>query len=547
MTDLFEFESEEDLVPIVYEGPFVEQGEILFSYDMPDESKEATTKTNDWAGGDLGFDMNTEQPQNFEENEPSFPISNFAPSLSFNNNTIGANAAEDNSMMFTSNSNTNNNASPFTMTPSTNSLSNNSGMSFNSSNFRPNANSGMSSFDEIAALSFSSNAAPTFNNSNNSPGLFVNTNLPALNFNTGGTASFQQPAFNGAASPTSFNTIAAPNFNAGQASPSSFNSNRMSPNFNAGQASPSSFNSAHAPFGFRSNSSGSISFSTQNFHFPTSAYQSDAGQVNNINNISMMQGRVTNDINANFMNVAPLATMNNSNSMSLFSNDDATSASAGYQGYPSLNYTGMPGGLSAQPVRRVRSASSPANIYTVSNFSSVALQQQHFPTKSEAKLSLSADSGGPSYSSSGSNASADEFSDEFSFGDEAAEENELQILEIASKFTLPSSKSPIIEAMAFCAVHNWGISIVHSSDSPEEGARVIFLVKNFSQYCRFSRLICSKRHPTHNEGARIKALRRWFVKFPKKKERKSRESFILEVKPDYSQKVHQMIERYKHD
>jgi hypothetical protein len=171
------------------------------------------------------------------------------------------------------------------------------------------------------------------------------------------------------------------------------------------------------------------------------------------------------------------------------------------------------------------------NMYSVPTFTSALAQQQHlYPIKQE--IPSPGREGRLSYSSSGSTTSTDDFSEgEFSFGEDNSEENELQILEIASKFTLPSSKSPIIEAMAFCAVHNWGISIVHNSDSLEDGARVVLLVKNFSQYCRFSRLICSKRHPTNNEGARIKALRRWFVKFPKKKERKNRESFLLEVKP----------------
>jgi hypothetical protein len=538
MTDLFEFESEEDLVPIVYNGPFEEQGEILFSYDVPDESKEATAKANEWTG-DLGFDMNTEQAQNFES---SYPIADFASN--YNSNAMNVtSAADDSSMMFASNNN-----SPFNI----NSTTNNSMSATNNNNFRPNANSGMSNFEEMP-ISFSSNAVST--TYSKPSGLFVNTNMPlafnSANFNTSpspthfnGTA----PSFNnGSASPNNFNRVAPSFITVGNASPTSFNRalpsfinvgnaspnsfNRAPPNFNTGQASPpTSFNSAAPNFGFRSNSSGNISFSSpNNFHFPQSNFPSSS-DVSSAN-MSMMQGRVSNDFNQNYMNLAPHS-INNSNSMSLFSNDDEMSPSTtGYQTYP-LNYS-MPASLSAPPARRVRSASSPPNIYTVSNFSSVALAQGHShfmdaKSKSDAKLSLSSDSSGPSYSSS---ASADEFSDEFSFGDEVSEENELQILEITSKFTLPSSKSPIIEAMAFCAVHHWGISIVHSSDSPEVGARVIFLVKNFSQYCRFSRLICSKRHPTHNEGARIKALRRWFIKFPKKKERKSRESFILEVKP----------------
>jgi len=149
-------------------------------------------------------------------------------------------------------------------------------------------------------------------------------------------------------------------------------------------------------------------------------------------------------------------------------------------------------------------------------------------------------------SSSGSALSSSrsgEESAEFSFNEES--EDDLKALEFNSKFTLPTSKSPIIEAFAFCAAHNWGVSIIHNfPDTLESHASVLLLVTNFAQYYRFSSAICSKQHPTKDVGARIKALKRWFVNFPQKKERKTKSSFYLEVKPDHAQKVYEMLDKY---
>jgi len=112
-------------------------------------------------------------------------------------------------------------------------------------------------------------------------------------------------------------------------------------------------------------------------------------------------------------------------------------------------------------------------------------------------------------------------------------------------FKLPSSKSPVIETMAYCAVRQWGVSIVtNTPETMDQKAAVVLLVSDFGQYYRFSRTICSKQHPTKDLGARVKALRRWFVHFPKKKERKENSTFYLEVKPSCARKVHEIINKY---
>jgi len=105
-------------------------------------------------------------------------------------------------------------------------------------------------------------------------------------------------------------------------------------------------------------------------------------------------------------------------------------------------------------------------------------------------------------------------------------------------FKLPASKTPIMEAMVVCALNNWGLSVVKSC--PTE---VIFQVSDFDRYYRISRAICSKHRPTEDIGSRVKSLRRWFINFPKKKDRQENPNFLLSVKPSTCKKVHGLIER----
>jgi hypothetical protein len=110
-------------------------------------------------------------------------------------------------------------------------------------------------------------------------------------------------------------------------------------------------------------------------------------------------------------------------------------------------------------------------------------------------------------------------------------------------FKLPASKSPIMEAMVVCALNSWGIDLITNnrptSASPGE---VVFRVNDFNRYYHISRAICSKQRPTDDLGSRIKSLRRWFVNFPKKKDR-NENSFNLTVKPTIAKKVSEIIER----
>jgi len=108
-------------------------------------------------------------------------------------------------------------------------------------------------------------------------------------------------------------------------------------------------------------------------------------------------------------------------------------------------------------------------------------------------------------------------------------------------FKLPASKTPIMEAMVVCALNRWGIEIVKNKKTSNT-AEVEFRVFDFNRYYKISRAICSKHRPTDDLAARIKSLRRWFVAFPKKKDRVEN-SFSLIVKPKIATKVYDIIEK----
>jgi len=110
-------------------------------------------------------------------------------------------------------------------------------------------------------------------------------------------------------------------------------------------------------------------------------------------------------------------------------------------------------------------------------------------------------------------------------------------------FKLPASKSPIMEAMVVCALNGWGIDIIKNTRSVTDLVEVVFQVNDFDRYYRISRSICSKQRPTDDVGSRVKSLRRWFVNFPKKKDRNDNVPFLLVVKPNIAKKVSEIIER----
>jgi len=112
---------------------------------------------------------------------------------------------------------------------------------------------------------------------------------------------------------------------------------------------------------------------------------------------------------------------------------------------------------------------------------------------------------------------------------------------------LAPSKSPIMDALVYCALNNWGIRLLK-----QEGDDIQFEVTNFKMYYKISSKICAKQNPTEDQGSRIKALKRWFPDFPSRRERGILPSpFIITVskgcrKDNKPKKLQEIIDRNRH-
>jgi len=111
---------------------------------------------------------------------------------------------------------------------------------------------------------------------------------------------------------------------------------------------------------------------------------------------------------------------------------------------------------------------------------------------------------------------------------------------------LQASKSPIIDALVYCALKGWGIELIKCQDED-----IQFRLTDFSQYYDRSAQICAKQNPTEDEGSRIKALKRWFPDFPTKRERGRIDgSFVITVQKDKKdnkpKKMHDIIDKTRH-
>jgi hypothetical protein len=93
-----------------------------------------------------------------------------------------------------------------------------------------------------------------------------------------------------------------------------------------------------------------------------------------------------------------------------------------------------------------------------------------------------------------------------------------------SKIKLQASKSPIMDALVYCALKRWGIELIE-----ESGDNIRFRVLDFQLYYKYSALICAKQNPTEDKASRIKALKRWFPDFPTKRAGKIDDPFVITV------------------
>jgi hypothetical protein len=89
--------------------------------------------------------------------------------------------------------------------------------------------------------------------------------------------------------------------------------------------------------------------------------------------------------------------------------------------------------------------------------------------------------------------------------------------------TLPPSKTPCLDALAFCVVMKLGADM--TEEDKEHHTITIFDCDLLLGYIKH---FCPKQNQTSNNEARIKALKRWFNNIPAKKRRS--EVFKIEMK-----------------
>jgi len=118
---------------------------------------------------------------------------------------------------------------------------------------------------------------------------------------------------------------------------------------------------------------------------------------------------------------------------------------------------------------------------------------------------------------------------------------------------LSASKSPIMEALIYCAFNSWGVEIVKQNSEgdwvpdPDFGLNskngvIAFKFSDFDLLSDCLERVNSKNKPTTDPGARIKALKRWFDGIPCVRNRN--DQFVATVKrTEQLSKVKEMIRR----
>jgi hypothetical protein len=102
--------------------------------------------------------------------------------------------------------------------------------------------------------------------------------------------------------------------------------------------------------------------------------------------------------------------------------------------------------------------------------------------------------------------------------------------------TLPPSKTPCLDALAFCVVMKLGADM--TDEDKEHHTITIFDCDLLLGYIKH---FCPKQNQTSNNEARIKALKRWFNNIPAKKRRS--DVFKIEMKPDKRQAIRRIIKK----
>jgi len=101
---------------------------------------------------------------------------------------------------------------------------------------------------------------------------------------------------------------------------------------------------------------------------------------------------------------------------------------------------------------------------------------------------------------------------------------------------LPPSKTPCLDALAFCLIMKLGADI--TEEDKEKHTITIYDCFRLLSYIKH---FCPKQNQTSNNEARVKALKRWFNGIPAKKRRT--EVFKIEMKPDKRQAIKRIIKK----
>jgi hypothetical protein len=117
-------------------------------------------------------------------------------------------------------------------------------------------------------------------------------------------------------------------------------------------------------------------------------------------------------------------------------------------------------------------------------------------------------------------------------------------LDFEDDYKLPPSKTPIIDAIIYCAIKGEGITIESRDQS-----KILFKVTDYESFYEKQKQVCSKQNPTDDESSRIKTIQRWFKNFPTKKERSKTNQNIFyfsvekSVSEDKFRKIGKIMER----
>eukprot|EP01128_Nolandella_sp_AFSM9_P011864 TRINITY_DN876_c0_g5_i1.p1 TRINITY_DN876_c0_g5~~TRINITY_DN876_c0_g5_i1.p1 ORF type:complete len:434 (-),score=70.25 TRINITY_DN876_c0_g5_i1:31-1332(-) len=90
------------------------------------------------------------------------------------------------------------------------------------------------------------------------------------------------------------------------------------------------------------------------------------------------------------------------------------------------------------------------------------------------------------------------------------------------------SKSPVLEALIYCALNQWGIKFEYRDKGNADD--ISFRVLDIDFFLEQVAVINSKNRPTNDLGARVKSLRRWFDGIPKVKNQRS--EFVMTLKKE---------------